>query len=148
MTRRRAQRGNAMVEFALAFGFLFAALAGAFEFGYSLQVYSTLQTAVRDAARNASMRVYDSASETPSAAYLSAVKNMAVYGDPAGGTRAVAPRLSTGNISVSVTFDRRVPYQVTVAVVNYRIDAVFATLTFSGKPKVTFPYLGRYAPPA
>ena len=148
MTRGGARRGSALVEFALSFGFLFSALAGAFEFGRSFQVYNTLQTAVRDAARYASLRAYDSSTATPSGEFLAAVRNMAVYGDPAGSGTAVASGLTAANVALTVTFDHGAPYQVTVAIVNYSIDAVFARLNLNGKPKATFPYLGRYAPPA
>ncbi len=149
MTRNpKGRRGNAMIEFALSFTFLFSALAGAFQFGYSFQIYNTLESGVRDAARYASLRVYDSASSSPSAAYLSAVRNMTVYGDPDGSGTAIVPGLAPANISVTMTFDHGVPYQVTVAVVNYPIDAVFATFTLNNKPAASFPYLGRYAPPA
>ncbi len=99
---------------------------------------NTLASGVRDAARYASLRIYDSASSPPSAAYLSAVRNMAVYGNPDGSGTAIVPALAPANISVTKTFDHGVPYQVTV----------FATFTLNNKPAASFPYLGRYAPPA
>ncbi len=146
--RRRTRGGNAMIEFALSFTFLFSALAGAFQFGHSYQLYNTLECSVRNAARYASLRAYDSSTTTPSAGFLAAVQNMAVYGDPVTVGQAVVPGLGTANISLTVTFDHGTPYQVTVAVTGYTIDAVFATFTLNGKPAATFPYLGRYAPPA
>ena len=45
--RRTRQRGNALVEFALAFGFLFPVITGTFQFGYAFFVYNELQNAVR-----------------------------------------------------------------------------------------------------
>jgi Flp pilus assembly protein TadG len=145
--RSRTCRGNALIEFALSFTFLFSALAGAFQFGYSYELYNTLESAVRDAARYASLRAYDSSTTTPSSAFLAAVQNMAVYGDPAGGGQPVATGLAPAKITVTVVYDHGAPYQVTVSVVNYTIDAVFAIFTLNGKPAATFPYLGRYAPP-
>ncbi len=142
-----SRRGNAMIEFALSFTFLFSALAGAFEFGYSYQLYNTMESGVRNAARYASLRTYDSATATPSAGFTAAVANMAVYGNPDGTGTAIVPGLGTGNIAVTMTFDRGAPYLVKVAVVNYAIDAVFAQFTLSGKPSAAFVYLGRYAPP-
>ncbi len=69
---------------------------------------------------------------------------VAVYGDPERPS-CLGSRPPT---SVTMAFDHGVPYQVTVAVVNYPIDAVFATFTLNNKPAASFPYLGRYAPSA
>ncbi len=62
---RRAERGNAMIEFALSFGLLFAVFSGVFQFGYALYVYNSLESAVRAGARYASQRTYDSATAPP-----------------------------------------------------------------------------------
>ena len=58
--RRRKSGGNALIEFALAFGFLFPVLTGTFQFGYAFFVYNELQTAVREGARYAAFKTYDS----------------------------------------------------------------------------------------
>ena len=144
---RNRRRGNVTIEFALSFGFLVALFTGCFQFGYAYYVYNSLENAVRAAARFASLRTYDSASATPSAAFTAAVRNMAVYGNPAGGGQPLARGLAPGNIVLAVTMDRNVPQRVTVSITNYSVDAVFRTLTFNGKPSATFPYLGRWAPP-
>ena len=142
----KARRGSATIEFALSFTVLFTICTGAFQFGYLYYVYNTLQTAVRGAARHASLRTYDSANATPSDAYLAAVRNVAVYGDPVGAGQAVARGLTPAHVRVTMTMERNVPSRVEVTITNFQIDAVFVTLTLSGKPKATFPYLGRYAP--
>jgi len=141
-----ARRGSAMIEFALSFAFLFTVFTGVFQFGYAFYQYNSLENAVRGGARYASLRVYDSSTSTPSAAYLTAVRNMVLYGNPTGGAVPITPGLTTQNVSVTVTFERNVPRLVTVAVTNYQIDAVFTTLSLNNKPKVSFPFLGRYAP--
>ncbi len=141
------RRGSITVEFALAFVLLFSILGGVFQFGYSYFVYNALESAVRDAARYASLRAYDSLSTTPSTAFLNAVRNMAVYGNPAGGTQALAPGLSPAHIQLTVTFDRNVPYRMKVAVQNYRVQAIFTSFVLNGKPNTAFRYMGRYAPP-
>ncbi len=140
------QRGNAMLEFALAFVVVFPLFTGGFRFGYSYYIYNNLQSAVRGAARYASLRTYDSSTATPSTAYLAAVRNMAVYGNPAGGTRPVAPGLTASNIGVTVTMDRGVPRQVRVAVSEYRINSLFGTIDLRGKPSMTVCYIGNFAP--
>lgn len=140
------RRGSITIEFALAFALLFSVLGGVFQFGYSYYVYNALETVVRDAARYASLRAYDSPSSTPSSAFLTAVRNMAVYGHPAGGTEALVPGLAPSHIALTVTFDRNVPYRVKVAVQNYTVHAIFFSFVLNGKPNADFRYMGRYAP--
>ena len=135
-----------MLEFGIAAAVIFPIFAGSFQYGYSYYVYNNLQSSVRAAARYAAARTYDSANATPSAAFTTAVKNMAVYGDPLGGTRSVVPNLTTDKVAVSVTFSMGTPYGVTVQVNNFRINGVFGTVTLNGKPRATFPYLGRWDP--
>lgn len=143
---RHYVRGSALVEFALSFALLFLVFAAVFRFGYIYYVYNNLESAVRSGARYASLRVYDLATSTPSAGYLTAVRNMVVYGDPRGAGEPAAPGLTPGKVSVRVTMDRKVPQTVTVAVTDLTIDAVVASITLNGKPKATFPYMGRFAP--
>jgi len=147
LQHRQRERGNVTIEFALSFAFLFAVFTGVFRFGYAFYQYNHLENAVRGGARYASVRTYDSATSTPSAAYLTAVRNMVRYGNPAGGATPIAPGLTADKVSVTVTMDRNVPHRVTVAIVNYQIDAVFTSFTLNNKPKVSFRYLGRFAPP-
>ena len=144
--RRKRQRGSTIVEFGLAFPILFPLMAGTFQFGYSFYIYNGLQTAVRSAARYAAQRTYDSTSATPSTAYSTAVKNMVVYGSPAAGTTATVPGLTTSHVQVNMTFASGVPSSVAVNVTGYTIHAVLGTYTLTGKPAVTFPYIGRWDP--
>jgi len=143
---RRHQQGNAVVEFALSFGLLFTVFGGVFQFGYVYYVYNTLESAVRGGARYASVRVYDSPTSTPSSAYRTAVENMVVYGNPAGSGQPLAPGLTPEKVSVTVAMDRNVPARITVAISNYTVSAVLRSFAFAGKPKVTFPFVGRFAP--
>ena len=141
------RRGNAILEFALSFGLLFSVFAGVFQFGHSFFLYNNLQSAVRAGARYASLETYESGTATPTSAYLTSVRNVVLYGDPAGGCTPRIPRLRPDHIQVSVTMDRGVPTEITVAINGYRIDAVVGSLTLNGKPRVTMPYMGRFAPP-
>ncbi len=84
--RSQEQKGSVIIEFVLTMLLYFALFAGIFGFGYSLNAYSMVQNAVRDGARYASRKPYDSATATPSQAFLTAVKNRVVYSNPAGGT--------------------------------------------------------------
>jgi Flp pilus assembly protein TadG len=146
LQNRKRVRGNALIEFALSFAFLLTVLTGVFQFGYAFYQYNYLESAVQAGARYGSLRVYDSSTSTPSAAYLTAVRNMVVYSDPTGGALPVVRGLTPAKVAVTITFERNVPRQVTVAILNYQIDAIFAAMTLNNKPKAAFPYLGRYAP--
>lgn len=142
----RDRRGNAMVEFALAFGLLFPLLSGAFQFGYAFHIYNEIQTAVRAGARYASMRTYNSPTSTPSEDYLAAVRNTVLYGNPDGGATTVVPGLMPEHVSVNVAFVDGVPRWVTVGVDNYQANAVFRLIDFSTKPHVQVRYVGRFDP--
>ncbi len=135
-----------MLEFAVAAAVILPIFAGSFQFGYSYYVYNNLETSVRSASRYAATSTYNSASSTPSAAYTTAVQNMAVYGNPTGGTTPIAPGLTTANVRVSMRFESGAPKEVTVAITNYRIDGIFGAITLQGKPGIAFPYVGRWAP--
>lgn len=144
-SRRRRQGGNALVEFALAFGFLFPVLTGTFQFGYAFFIYNELQNAVRQGARYAALKTYDSASATPSVAFTNSVKNAVVFGNPAGGETPVVPSLTTGNVNLTVTLAGGIPKVMTVSIQNYQLDAFLRTFTLH-RPSASFTYSGVYAP--
>ena len=144
--KRRRQGGNALIEFALAFGFLFPTVAGTFQFGYAFFMYNELQNAVRQGARYAAFKTYDSSSSTPSATFDHDVRNAVVYGTPAGGTPPVVPNLTTDNVLLTVNWVNGVPGSMTVSIQNYTIDAYLKTFTIN-RPSATFSYVGVYAPP-
>jgi Flp pilus assembly protein TadG len=143
--RRRRQRGNALIESALAFIVLVPVFLGTFQFGLAFYYYNHLASAVRAGARYASYRTYDSPSATPSSAYVEAVRNMAVYGDPNGGNLPVVKGLQPSHINVSVQTVNQVPAYVRVTVQNFPMNVVLKTFQVS-KPEAVFPYLGVYAP--
>lgn len=142
---RRGEQGNALMEFALAFSFLFPLFYGTFQFGYTFFLYNELHCAVRNGARYASYRTYDSASATPSNAWATAIKNAVVYGNPAGGSTPNVPNMTAGNVTVAMAFRDGVPDMVTVGIQNYQINALFRTYTLQ-KPSMTMSYTGRWAP--
>ena len=143
---RDGRRGNAMVEFALAVGLLLPMLFGIFEFGYAFFTYNRLVAAVREGGRYASLRTYDTSSTTPSDAYLTAVQNAVVFGDPSGSGSPVVSGLTTGKIGVSVTMTKGVPDMITVTLTSFTIDTFVKTLNLSNKPSASFRFEGRYAP--
>lgn len=142
----RNARGMAIVEFAMGSSVLLAAFFGTFEIGYSLIQYNELETAVAQGARYASIIPYDSATATPSAAFSTAVKNMVLYGSPVAGTSPVLSGLTSGDVNLTVTFANGVPSSMQVSISSYTINALFGTYTLTGKPRVTYPYQGVWAP--
>src|SRR5260370_21669004 len=143
---RRGRAGNIMLEFALGSGLLVAAFGGTFEFGYTFYRYNSLANAVNDGARYASLIPYTSTTTTPKSDLLLAVQNMVFYGNPAGGTRPVAPGLTTSQVQLTPTFTNGVPTAMTGYINRYQIDSIFAQNTLNNKPQVTYPYIGIYSP--
>ena len=141
---KRNERGNAMLEFALASALLIPILTGVFQYGYCYYQYNNLESSIRWAAEYASRISYDSTSETPSDSYASAVKNMAVYGDPVRGTTPAAPGLTTNNIKVTMQFVNYRPAITTVTLEHFTFDTVFGSMTYNQKPSISFPYVGRW----
>ena len=145
--RRLGNRaGNAMIEFALGSGLLVLAFVGTFQFGYTFLQYNNLENAVARGARYASLYPYDSTTTTPSALFLSNVKNIVVYGSPTAGTSPALPGLTTGNVNLTVTFTNGVPSAMMVSVSGYTIYSVFANSPLSNKPQVTYVYQGVWTP--
>jgi len=145
-THHNRRRGNAIIEFALAFTVLVPLLFGTFQFGYDFYQYNKLAGAVRGAARFASLRSYNSTSATPPGDFTTAVKNVALYGDPAGGTVPQLSGLTAQNINLQVVMLNNVPSTVTVSVTNYGLSTVFWSWNLVNKPSATFRYTGRFAP--
>jgi len=54
--------------------------------------------------------------------------------------------LTTGNVSLTVTFANGVPSAMTVSINGYTIDSIFTTTNLTNKPQVTYAYQGIWAP--
>jgi Flp pilus assembly protein TadG len=135
-----------MVEFALGSGVLLATFSGIFELGYTFSEYNRLLTAVAGGARYASILPYDSATATPSTAFQTAVQNMVLYGTPVAGANPILNSLTPANVTLSGSFSNGVPDSMTVSITGYTVNALFGAHTLSGKPRVTYPYQGVWAP--
>ena len=124
------QKGNSLVEFTIAAPLLSLLFLGAWHFGYTFYIYAELEHAVRAGARYASVKKYDSSTSTPTPAFLNAVQNVVVYGDPAPANSAVpiASGLTKSNVAVTVTFASGAPTGVSVGITNYRVPGVFGNL--------------------
>lgn len=147
--RRNRQRGHAVLELALSAGLMLACLAGTFQFGYTFYIYNQLVTAVGNGARYAAQRTYRAATPQDVEKGLRAIRNMVVYGDslPAGDAQPVVSGLTIDNVHAQwVRAGVGEPDAVRVSIEDFPVDAVFASYTFTGRPSVEFPYVGRYAP--
>lgn len=89
---RNDQRGATLVEFAIGATVFLTVMFAVLEFGRALWVHNALTDAARRGARYAVIHT---------AADSNLVKNVVVYGDPAGGTQPVVPNLTTANVTVA-----------------------------------------------
>ena len=136
---KRRERGHAVVELAFVWSFLWLLATGVYQFGNAFYVYSRLETAASNAAMLASRLNYDVSDS--GASFKTKVKNMAVYGDPNGGTTPLAPNLTTANVDVN-HIPSSFPTGVTVTIQNYTITNLFHDITLTNKPRVTVAYMG------
>jgi Flp pilus assembly protein TadG len=88
------ERGAALVEFAIVATVFLSVMFGVIEFGRLFWTHNALRDAARRGARYATVRRNDSNG-------IAAVKNMVVYGDPAGGTTPVVSGLTTNDVQVN-----------------------------------------------
>lgn len=147
--RNRSQKGHAMLELAFSAALMVSCLAGTFQFGYTFYVYNQLVTAVGNGARYAATRTYRAAAPQDIQKGAEAIRNMVVYGDaqPASDAIPVVANFKPDQVDVHwVTDAAGAPLAVDVSIRQFDINAVFKTFTFTGRPGVEFPFVGRYAP--
>ncbi|MGP0071833.1 MAG: TadE/TadG family type IV pilus assembly protein [Bryobacteraceae bacterium] len=134
VNQRRAQSGNALIEFAGSLMLLTVMFAGIFEIGYSFYTYGTLVTAVRAGARYAALQPRRAGSDP--AVVANAVRNLVVYGDPAPSdrTKPLVAGLTTADVELI-----NGPDASTVALRGFEVDALFLKFKLDGRPTATFP---------
>jgi hypothetical protein len=89
--RRKNERGSTLVEFSIAATVFLTAMFGAIEFGRALWTHNALADAARRGARYAVVNPQSMRDN---------VRNVVVYGDPAGGTKPLVENLTTDNVQV------------------------------------------------
>ena len=139
-----------MVEFTLSMMLLMPLFLGGWAFGFTFFQYAQLENAVRAGARYASTVNYDSSTSTPSSAFLTAVQNVTVYGDPNANPATATPvvsGLTTGNVNLTVGFVNGAPASMTVSISNFQVLSYPGKATLNNKPFVSFPYVGYWSPP-
>src|SRR3954447_6171783 len=150
----KSQKGSSILEFAIGASLLVMLFTGIFQFGYIFYVYSKLENMARAGARYGALSVYATGGATtnssPSSTFVAELKNVTVYGHPTGATdgrTAIYHGLTTNQVRVDVIFANNVPSYVSVSISGLRVNGIFGTWVSNGKPKATFQYVGRYAPP-
>ena len=115
--KRKNEKGETLVEFAIMGSVFMMALFGIIEFGRLYWTHNALRDAARRGVRYAAVRRND-------AAGMQAVKNMVVYGDPAGGTTPLVNGLSTSNVQIEyVNYNGvQLSARATVKIDNYQFN--------------------------
>ena len=126
---KSGQCGATLVEFAIAATVFLTVMFAVIEFGRALWVHNALADAARRAARYA---VNQPASNPPGVKTtglnvgpsLTAIKNVAVYGDPAGGTTPLVDQLTPANLNVQYAGFGLGEGTVAVTITNYQFQFV------------------------
>ena len=109
------ERGSTLVEFAIGVTVFATAMFGVIEFGRALWTHNALTDAARRGARYAVLH-------TPND--ISQVKNVVVYGNPAGSGNPMLQNLSTANVNVSYSGFGLNDGTVTVSITSYQFQFV------------------------
>lgn len=112
---RTGERGAALVEFAIGATVFLTVMFAVIEFGRALWTHNALADAARRGARYA---------VNQPASNISAVKNVVVYGNPAGGTQPLVNDLNVANINVQYANFGLGQGTVSVSVINYDFQFV------------------------
>src|SRR5262245_39721046 len=112
---RSNERGATLLEYSIALSVFLVAMFAVIEFGRAIWVHNALADAARRGARYATLH---------SAAEAADVKNVVVYGDPAGGTQAMIPNLTPANVSVNYSGFGLNEGTVTVSITGYQFQFV------------------------
>jgi len=144
--RKRSLRGSGLIEFAIGFSVLAVLFVGMVQLAYSMIVLGQLSSAVRTGARFAATVKFDD----PAHSFAEKVRNVVVYGapEPRDNAEAAAPGLRPKHVAVTWTRDAAgVPDSITVAVKGYRLPVLYGERELNGRPRMTVPYTGPWAPP-
>lgn len=116
-SNNKNERGAALVEFAIVSTVFLSVMFGVLEFGRLFWTHNALRDAARRGVRYASIRRNDSAGQT-------AVKNVVVYGDPAGGSTPIVSGLTPSNVNIDYANYNglQLSARATVSITNYQFQ--------------------------
>jgi Flp pilus assembly protein TadG len=126
---KSGQRGATLVEFAIGATVFLTVMFGVLEFGRALWTHNALNDAARRAARYAVNQPASSpagveTSGTNVGPSIAAIRNVAVYGDPAGGSKPLVTDLTPENLNVQYTGFGLGQGTVAVTITNYQFKFV------------------------
>jgi Flp pilus assembly protein TadG len=134
---RRRERGATLVEFAIGATVFLTAMFAVIEFGRALWTHNALADAARRGARYAVNHPETDAS---------AVRNVVVYGDAAGGSNAVVNNLTTANVQVQYSSFGLNAGTVSVSITNYKFQFIIPIIgTTISMPSYTTTLTGENA---
>jgi len=113
--KRKNERGATLVEFAIGATVFLIAMFAVIEFGRLLWTHNALSDAARRGARYAAVN---------KASDVAAVKNVVVYGNPAGGAKPIVNNLSTAQVQVDYPSFGVGAGTVSVRIVGYEFEFV------------------------
>jgi Flp pilus assembly protein TadG len=113
--KRKQERGSTLVEFAIGATVFLLVVFAVLEFGRALWVHNALADAARRGARYAVIHP---------AADSAAVKNVVVFGDPAGGSTPIVNNLTTSQVNVNYSGFGLNEGTATVSISNYQFQFV------------------------
>lgn len=122
MSCKKNQRGATLVEFAIGATVFLTVMFAVIEFGRALWVHNALSDAARRGARYAVVHTAADAAE---------VRNVVVYGDPAGGTTPVVSNLTDANVNVTYAGFGLSSGTATVSITNYQFQFVVPIVSTS-----------------
>jgi Flp pilus assembly protein TadG len=122
MKNRRGERGATLVEFAIGATVFLTAMFAIIEFGRALWTHNALSDAARRGARYAVNHQGPGTGSPEGDA--AAVKNVVVYGDPAGGSKPLVDNLTTTNVQVQYSSFGLNKGTVSVSITNYKFQFI------------------------
>lgn len=128
-TTKSRESGSTLVEFAIGATVFLTVMFGVIEFGRALWTHNALADAARRAARYAVNQPASSpagvkTTGTNVGPSITAIRNVAVYGDPAGGSQPLVTDLTPANLNVQYTGFGVGQGTVSVTVTNYQFKFV------------------------
>ena len=128
-TKKSGERGSTLVEFAIGATVFLTVMFGVIEFGRALWTHNALADAARRAARYAVNQPAASPAGTKTSGTnvgpsISAIRNVAVYGDPAGGSKPLVTDLTPENLNIQYTNFGVGSGTVAVTITNYQFKFV------------------------
>lgn len=113
--KREGERGATLLEFAIGAVVFLTAMFAVIEFGRALWTHNALADAARRGARYA---------VNHPAGDIGAVRNVVVYGDPAGGSKPLVNNLTTANVQVQYSNYGLGAGTVSVSITGYQFQFV------------------------